>query len=378
MESVKELVDNFCDTHNLERSIECENGVVDNGAKSITSIMSKIKRAYDSGEKNYSLSDITDLTRCAIIVDDYSKMAPLLIELSKKLNGLTGYVSRQKSGYMGLHLMALTENIPSEIQLSTKDVWLAKQASEYIYARHREFDKSRLKELEKIKKLPAGAERKQESLLFKQKEKEYVDDYEQTCELFREVHKQTDFYDNMNILEGILISFSLFNPNYKNRNFEYDELLKQHIIQNGLLMDINALKLVTEIKPALNNAQNKLIDALKSILLMQNFDKGTIPEREKNIIDLRNSIELIYQNYFPIGAITKYSEPYSNFIKTNINSATSSIGNELYQNGILNKVNSIDLNQYLIKYDKDPEIVKDKIDRKMYMINKYEEVIQSL
>ena len=313
MESIKELVDNFCDTHNLERSIECENGVVDNGAKSITSIMSKIKRESVTSD-TVCLSNLTDLTRCAILVDKYSNVIPLLIELSKRVDNLNGHISRQSSGYIGIHLTSTIHNIPAEIQLSTKDVWLAKQASEHIYAKYREFDKTKNKQIQSLLLMPECEEKNRQRAEFKKNYLAFKSDYKQVNDLYKEIHKQTDFYDNLDGIEGLILAYNIKNQKADNSPYDYNFLLNKNLIEKGELVEKDALSIITEIRPILNQTQEELVRSMGLAINLASSNNTKLTEDEKSIIKLRNNIEEVFKNYFHEGAIVNYSDTYGNLI----------------------------------------------------------------
>jgi len=61
---IRKITDEFCDSMGFDRSIDCQ-GVVDNGEKQPASILSKVKRQVYSGELDFSLGKLNDLSRCA-------------------------------------------------------------------------------------------------------------------------------------------------------------------------------------------------------------------------------------------------------------------------------------------------------------------------
>lgn len=65
---IRKITDEFCDSMGFEKSQDCV-GVVDNGEKQPKSILSKVKREVYSGQIDYSLSKLNDLSRCALIVN---------------------------------------------------------------------------------------------------------------------------------------------------------------------------------------------------------------------------------------------------------------------------------------------------------------------
>jgi len=93
---IKELTDKFCDLMGFERSIDCK-GVVDNGEKRPISILSKVKRQAYSGELDFSLGKLNDLSRCSLIMDSYSKIPLTLQKLNSLYPELTGHISRHST-----------------------------------------------------------------------------------------------------------------------------------------------------------------------------------------------------------------------------------------------------------------------------------------
>lgn len=377
MESIKELVDNFCDTHNLERSIECEKGVVDNGAKSITSIMSKIRR-LNRPNKSVCLSDFTDLTRCAVLVEDYSNILPLLVGMSHRVDNLNGHVSRQASGYIGIHLTSTVHNIPAEIQLSTKDVWLAKQASEFIYARHREFEKTRKVLYKKILRTSSETERNKLISEFRMMNASFVSDYSQTRDLYREIHKQTDFYDNIDEIEGMILALNIENRGENRVHYDYDKLLDEKVVLNGSINELKAIEIITAIKPILNREQSVLVDGIQEILDAKLNEELKPTDFERNIMGLRTGIEEYFRGEFPEGALVHYSDEYSNLIKNEINNSTILIGSQILNNNI--KFESVQKNIPGTLYDIGiiPDEIKNDIDRTVKINRRIEEAMQSL
>ena len=151
------IVDNFSNRNQLSKSNYVE-GVVDPGLKTIDSLMSKIYRKTQIElNRDISISDIKDIIRCSIIVDNYSQVIPLIRELRNTIPSLKGDVCENQTGYIGIHLSLVIDGVNAEMQISTRESWYAKQAGEEIYERWRLF--SLPNEIDKINKM-SDSERK--------------------------------------------------------------------------------------------------------------------------------------------------------------------------------------------------------------------------
>ncbi len=110
-------------------------------AKSKTSIISKLKRKIEMSRKTkFTVADIKDLSRCAVLLDSFSDAPQFIKELKNIFPDLKGDISRNINGYKGVHLNISVNGVTAEIQISTKEAWPYKVASEEYYAKWRDFD----------------------------------------------------------------------------------------------------------------------------------------------------------------------------------------------------------------------------------------------
>ena len=324
METVRQMIDRFCDQHGIERSVDCEN-VVDNGAKSASSILSKVKREVYSGNIDFHLSKVNDLSRCAIITEDYHSMISLLINLQREFNNLNGHISRQTTGYIGIHLSFTIDNIPVEVQLSTKDAWLVKQASEHIYKRHRDFEAEipfRLKMIKDTKDLSV-----RQKLIddYKEKLQNYKKDYADLNLLFQDLHSVTDLYENLEVIEGILLSCQLKQQKAIVGAYDYDKILNERLTDNnGAVNDSLVLSNSNLIKPVTDTVQSCLVTKVSKVIASFKQD-DKVPEVVKKVISLRNIILSLYTNAAD-SLKNGISLEYKNLLNKTVNIATIKLG----------------------------------------------------
>lgn len=110
--------------------------------KSPLTIINKLIRLKEKGKK-FGVDAGYDLTRCAIIIPDYSYSIPVIKALKKRMPGLRGDFNdyRDSLGYVGLHVNGFSKTgIPFEIQISTPPAWCIKQAGENCYSYWRNFN----------------------------------------------------------------------------------------------------------------------------------------------------------------------------------------------------------------------------------------------
>lgn len=111
------------------------------GEKTKQSTFDKIKRNVEIfGKKDYTLQDVSDMSRCAVLLDSYEEVPIFLRSLKEQIPSLEGFISRFDSGYRGIHLNFEIDGINTEIQISTKEAWNVKEATELSYAKWRNFD----------------------------------------------------------------------------------------------------------------------------------------------------------------------------------------------------------------------------------------------
>jgi len=141
--NVVQMVDKFSSKNNLNKSVFVD-GIIDPGVKKIDSLLSKMyRKVHLELDHDFLLTDIKDVIRCSIIVDNYDQVIPLIRELRKSIPSLKGDVCENKTGYIGIHLSLIVNGINAEMQIATRESWYAKQAGEEIYERWRNFSLSK-------------------------------------------------------------------------------------------------------------------------------------------------------------------------------------------------------------------------------------------
>lgn len=320
---IHKLTDCFCDTLGFERSLLCTD-IVDNGAKSPKSILSKVKRSVYLGETSYTLGQMNDLSRCALILPQYKDALPVIQQLSNIYPSLEGHISRHTTGYIGVHLNFLVDKIPVEVQISTSDAWLVKQASEHVYRKHREFEAELPISINIINKQKNPNIRQELINNLKNSYEEYKRDYNKIRILFEELHRNTDLYENIDKIEAYLLSCNIKHDKDIYQRFDYDRILEQRLtdadgkVLEGLVID-NAKKL----QPVTNNIQQQLVEnvhnTIKSCLIKKHdFESDELYEFVfESIKTLRNRTLSIALNNFNDEKI----RDLNNYLKREVNSS---------------------------------------------------------
>lgn len=132
--------------------------------KSVESMANKVQRKAQE-DIDYDYSNLKDIARGAILVNDYSQVEGVIQAIRKQMpkSALNIEVFIEKPlnafGYRGIHLNTKIDGIGAEIQIHTKDSWKIKQQTDLIYRKWRgieitpENEKEILEDKQKSKKL---------------------------------------------------------------------------------------------------------------------------------------------------------------------------------------------------------------------------------
>ncbi len=318
---IRKLTDDFCAKMGFELCRDCF-GVVNNGEKQPASILSKVKREVYSGQIDFSLGKLNDLSRCALIVDSYSEVPKILQNLNKMYPELVGHVSRHSTGYIGLHLNFTVNNIPIEVQLSTPDAWLVKQASEYVYKRHRDFESEIPTRLKKIQKEKDYVKKDAMIANFKNNFISYKNDYREINNLFNKLHRTTDLYTYLPIIESMFLSYEIKQANSIKNHFDYDKILEQKLTNDdGLVNDSLVINNSQKINPITKEIQEQLVCNVKEVFeqISINKDKFELDSLQQLTYKVRQFyIDSTYKE-FNNSNMESYWNNYQNFIMKNIN-----------------------------------------------------------
>lgn len=333
---IRRITDEFCDEMGFERSADCV-GVVNNGEKQPQSILSKVKREVYSGQLDYSLSKLNDLSRCALIVNSYSEIPGILQNLNKIFPDLVGHVSRHSKGYIGIHLNFRIDNIPIEVQLSTSDAWLVKQAAEHVYKRHRDFESEIPTRIRLIQSEDNELVRHKMLEEFKLKFDNFKNDYKRINDLFTELHKTTDLYDNLPVIETMFLSYEIRQSESIKKCFDYDKILEQRLTDDdGIVDDILVLNNSSNINQVTKEVQHHLVTNIENVFNnLKKCEEVKLDSGQMFVYNLRDYyIKSIYKEFKNTND-ESYWNSYQNFIMKSINKSiikvVLTIGNQ-YQN----------------------------------------------
>jgi len=345
-EHIRRITDEFCLNMGFEKSVDSP-PVVDNGIKKPESILSKVKRQVYSGNLDFTLGKLNDLSRCALILNSYSQVPKILQKLSISYPSIVGHISRHSTGYIGIHLNFLDDNIPLEIQISTDGAWLVKQASEHVYKKHRDFEAEipiRLKLIQEEKNLEVKNALIQE---FRKKHSEYISDYDKINELFLNLHENTDLYENLPIIETMLLSFEVLQDKNIHKSFYYDKILEQRLIdRNGIVRDDLVLNNAEQISPVATDIQTKLIQNVNNIFNKCNKSENfSLTSLQQFIFILKTKIENLFHNYINKFMNLNIGKEYLNFIRANIDKSVIKTSMYILDNDI--KLEDINIEDYI-------------------------------
>ena len=202
------------------------------GAKSVDSLVSKIKRNVEQmNVKDFTLAKVTDAARCSILFESYGEIPEFLQKVKQAIPSVQGWISRNNTGYKGIHMCFDIEGVSVEVQVSTYKAWPYKVIAEEFYAKWRDFNqkeefnkvaqaKAKLDDLKKkIEADPKSvseadlklAEQEYDKLKveFKSKLAEQDRELKDSHKLFEELHADGDFAKSEVEIEATLLSFEL-------------------------------------------------------------------------------------------------------------------------------------------------------------------------
>ncbi|NCC51348.1 MAG: hypothetical protein EOM20_09045, partial [Spartobacteria bacterium] len=110
--------------------------------KSRKSMIQKVVRKRDSGEADYSMSQLKDHARGTVVLKSFDDAPKTVQALQRRLPGLRGEVTIDKPlndfGYRGVHLSGKDESgVGFEIQIHTQESWALKEKSDLVYRKWR-------------------------------------------------------------------------------------------------------------------------------------------------------------------------------------------------------------------------------------------------
>ncbi|MBR6779294.1 MAG: hypothetical protein IKM43_04055 [Clostridia bacterium] len=292
--------------------------------KSVASIVSKIKRKVDiAGITQYKFVDIKDLARCAVLFHNFAEISQFLHFLSQETTSLRGDISRNDTGYKGIHLNFDIEGVCAEIQLSTFNAWLYKTAAEKFYIKWRDRDVS--KELELLIEAKADYDdtlkRYQENpskdleilltqklVLLKKLREEYKDKnalYKKELKLerdaFEELYSNCDFTEMEIELEAVLFTLSLSSDVFTKNDTENEKknkkiLSKSIPLNSDLSVDEEKLLLIAEeVSKIASSVQIELMNFVKRCFKSyKTTDKISINNNFEKIFKLIKEVLLEY------------------------------------------------------------------------------------
>lgn len=268
----------------------------------------------------------------------YSEIPGILQNLSKVYPELVGHVSRHSTGYIGIHLNFKIDNIPIEVQISTSDAWLVKQASEHVYKRHRDFESEIPARIRMIQFEKDDLLRSKMIDDFKIKFRNYKYDYKSINDLFLKLHKTTDLYDNLSLIETLFLSYEIRQGENIKKYFDYDNILEQRLTDdNGIVDDVLVLNNSLNITPITREVQHHLVSNVEKVFKnLDNTKSVELSDMQKFVYALREFyINSIHRELEKSGD-DNYWNSYQNFIMKNINKSiiktTLLIDDKLYNN----------------------------------------------
>lgn len=294
--------------------------IINPGAKTVGSIVSKIKRNVEMfGNPDFTVDKISDMARCSIMFDSYGQMPGFLLQMKKLIPETTGYISRFDNGYRGIHLNFSIEGINVEIQLSTKEAWKVNQATEVGYTKWRDFNQKL--ELDEILKLQqeikemevagmdeiddnfvATLKQKKELLLTKkigyldkvERFKQYNKESQNLYEFLHNGPEKSDFYEYEDDIEAILQSFTIKG---KDRVVKLPpSLTRKFDTKDGLVDEAQATEIAKGLYEITSLTQEILINQVKKAKeISQNESSNLAPEDELSIKKLKEA-KAVYDN----------------------------------------------------------------------------------
>ena len=286
--------------------------IQNNGPKTCESILSKVKRKIEKeGITDYTITQIKDLARCAVLFDSYADIPEFLYQIRTIIPDINGDISRNKTGYKGIHLNCVIDGVGSEIQLGTKNFWTYKIIAEKYYRKWRDFNSNQ--ELKKLFKLKKEYETIKKQLKDSHSdisiEKEFIEKRnqyriardalisafkQQNVELsmerdaFNEFFADKSFQEQENIIESILISFLVTQPKEEVVSSEIKNSSEEKIQMNNdstVNLEDTRLKCVKANDRA-SQVQPKLISKVEDALLINKEDLREFSDKDGKLVQL--------------------------------------------------------------------------------------------
>ncbi len=379
-----------------EKSLEQFAKVQNNGAKSVDSLLSKVKRNIEQlGNKDFKLANITDSARCAILFDSYAEIADFLKCFKQQMPLMQGWVSRNNTGYKGIHMSFEVDGIGVEVQASTFKAWPYKLVAEEFYAKWRNFNqkeefdkvvglKNKLEEL-KLKKQNNNNSvsdkeiEEAEQLFINQKEyfkgklAEQQQELADSQKLFSELYQDGDFEKNEIEIESTLLSYEIESEKNESTKVEYSETARHNkeviskaieLDENGKVIESNILPKLIELNQVANKVQDCLVANVNSTLENMNNKNVFVQKLDPNNIKVLQykeiSADLLGMNKKFIDNEIKSGKLNEKFVTNNIrdfsgkvNKLIKSVVNYAEKNKIFNlSSNEIIKSFYQSKVDK--------------------------
>lgn len=270
-----------------------DGAIVDPGAKSVNSLISKaVRNIENDGKTDYTLNSVSDMARCTLVCDSYADAPKLITQLKQAFPDLTGYISRCANGYRGIHLYISVKGLKGEIQICTPKAYEYGQAAENIYAKWREFSpEQRENEILNRKQLlnnPDLTEQQRSDLetqieqlqeQFKKDKRESAQEYGLTNKLFQELHSDSGFKENEQDVESLLLSYTLEKDNHSKTNHK---TFRQFKVENGKLDKEDARTYIESIHSLAVESQTEMISKIHQFTQGKN---ATGQEPKQSVVD---------------------------------------------------------------------------------------------
>jgi len=196
---IEAVIEDVCGELGLAVPPPIDSGVViDPGPKTADSIVENMERSIDEG-RSATLSDVTDINRCAVIVPNYAAFAGTIKKLKQKSPCLRGGLkNRDVSLYVGFHFNGKSNEIPFEIQMQDP---LLHRIKHYIADVN--YRKTRRLTSLTIKAAREGLNKKEKELLITEQQ-EYEFRCKQERRLFTMLREATDINDHVEEISSLI------------------------------------------------------------------------------------------------------------------------------------------------------------------------------
>jgi len=300
-------------------------GIIDPHEKSIESLKSKIERKVNiEGKKDFTLYQMPDLARCAILVDSYEDVPKLLMTLKDNMPFLTGDLSIKSSGYRGIHLHYPIDGIQTEIQISTPEAWRCKRITDSVYDRFRDFniekyvsylkllyektqeakfrknvEPTNIELIETYRKLHSQLKNDRNQIKKEYFQKQRDEALEHSA--FKEMHSNNGFIKVQDTIRGLLAGYTAtvdYPKNYSDEQLKLAHILKQPIPKTALMVvDMDGIvPLVQEAYKISGELQYKLMHTVETA--SKYFDKNSPLLLNPEFKEIILTTTQLQENYF--------------------------------------------------------------------------------